>query len=219
MYMIDHYVPVFARLNELLRQAENSESLGYEIFRAELVREVEKASADAGDTAGDALAREATFAVVTFVDEQVLSSNWSQRHQWAGQLLQKKYFNTTKAGVQFFEVLDRLNPFNPRERDVQEVFFYCLCLGLKGQFYRPGDSVRLNGLIKACGDELISVDDDALLFPRAYPNKATKDYRLPQRPANWRPLYVGLPLVLLAGLYLVFQNDIVSAATAFLMMV
>jgi type VI protein secretion system component VasF len=99
------------------------------------------------------------------------------------------------------------------------VFFYCLCLGFKGQFYRPGDSARLNKLIKDCGDELISVDDDVLLFPRAYPARGVEEYHPPQRAANWQPLYVGLPLVLLAGLYIVFQNDIVTVAQAFLMMV
>jgi hypothetical protein len=63
MYMIDHYIPVFARLTELLDQAEASDGVEYDDFRVEMVHQVEKASADARDAAGDDLAHEATFAV------------------------------------------------------------------------------------------------------------------------------------------------------------
>ena len=56
--------------------------------------------------------RLALFATVAFVDEKLVSSVWNGQKQWARQLLQRHYFDTSNAGVEFFEKLDRLNPFN-----------------------------------------------------------------------------------------------------------
>jgi type VI secretion system protein ImpK len=219
MYLIDHYVPVLARVTEILDDEEKANAYDYDSLRQELVDLIERASASCRDTADESLCRDATFALVAFVDEKVLSSAWSQRHQWASQLLQKQYFNTTNAGVQFFEYLDELNPFSPRERDVREVFFYCLCLGFMGRYYRSGDRGALNRIIRECGDELRGPDEQQVLFPGAYPMEIPEDYTPPQRAANLQPLYIGLPLVTLLGLYLIFRNEIVTFAHEFLMMV
>lgn len=221
MYLIDYYAPVLARVSELLGDASDASARehDYENLRREVVDLIETASANCRETTDDALCQGATFAVVAFVDEKVLSSAWSQRHQWAGELLQKEYFNTTNAGVHFFERLDRLNPYNPRERDVQEVFFYCLCQGFMGRYYQPGDQATLNRIIRECATALDSGEEKELLFPGAYSKALPDDYTPPTRGANLQPLYIGLPLVALLGLYLIFRYDIVTLAHNFLMLV
>ena len=219
MYLIDYYMPVLARLSEIMADPERLEDYDYTTLREELTAGIDDARSGCREAINDALCRDATFALVAFVDEKVLSSNWSRRHEWAAQLLQKQYFSTTNAGVLFFERLDQLNPFNPLERDVKEVYFYCLCLGFTGQHYRSGDQARLNAIIQGCREELIESRDGAVLFPEAYPTEVPADYEPPRRAANWKPLYIGLPAVLLLGLYIFFRNDIVSITQQFLLMV
>lgn len=219
MYLIDHYAPVLARVLELFGEDGAARQHDYDSLRHELVTLIEAAASACSDMADTPQCRNATFAVVAFVDEQVLSSDWNQRHQWAAQLLQKAYFNTTNAGVQFFEYLDQLNAFNPRERDVQEVFFYCLCLGFQGRYYRPDEQAILNRIQARCADELGASHSDERLFPEAYPQERPRDYAPPTRSTNLQPLYIGLPLVALLGLFLIFRHDIARLTQDFMLMI
>ncbi len=46
------------------------------------------------------------YALVAFLDEQILKSNWSGRNEWMGQPLQLLLFNQHDAGETFFSRLN-----------------------------------------------------------------------------------------------------------------
>ncbi len=157
----------------------------------------------------------AKFAVVAFIDEIILLSDWEHRHHWAHELLQKSHFSTSNAGELFFEKLDGLSSFDPGERDVREVFVYCLALGFVGKFYRPGDRARLeeirNANLKVLrdSDDVAAVQGQRDLFPGARAAGAAGDVRPP--PARRPVLYYGVPVVVLLALFVYFRIDLLWA--------
>ena len=108
----------------------------YEPFRAKaegLVSAMEQRAREADVPAP--LIELAKFALVGFLDETILQSNWAMRDVWAGNPLQLQYFNEFNAGEEFYTKLESLrNAEDPRKLDVLEVYFHCLALGFKGKY-------------------------------------------------------------------------------------
>jgi type VI secretion system protein ImpK len=75
----------------------------------------------------------AKFAVVAFIDELVLNSSWEQKNQWKANTLQMLYFSEHTAGETFFQ---RLKELEPDQAGVLEIYFFCMCLGFKGELNR-----------------------------------------------------------------------------------
>jgi type VI secretion system protein ImpK len=74
-----------------------------EALRAELLRMLQQMvsrSRQAGIT--DKEIAEARYAIVAFIDERVLRSNWPGRVEWMNQPLQLQLFNEFAAGENFF---------------------------------------------------------------------------------------------------------------------
>lgn len=157
----------------------------------------------------------AKFAVVAFIDELILLSDWEQRHRWAHELLQKSHFATTNAGEEFFDKLDSLSSFEPGDRDVREVYVYCLALGFVGKFFRPGDRARLEEIRNANlkllrdSDDVAAVQGERELFPGARKETTAGDLRppTPRRPV----LYYGVPLLVLLVAFVYFRIDLLWA--------
>lgn len=89
---------------------------------------------------------DARFAVLAWVDETILNMPWGQREQWTRSLLQVRYYNTTNAGEEFFE---RLNRLRSDEKSVREVYYLCLSLGFRGRYHDDGDEFLLEQLRKS----------------------------------------------------------------------
>ncbi len=87
--------------------------------------------------------REAWFAVCAWIDEALLCSNWQEKDKWESSQLQGIYFQTTKAGEEFFSHLSALAP---EKKEVRELYLYCLALGFKGRFFSPEDEEELDGI-------------------------------------------------------------------------
>ena len=108
----------------------------YEPFRAKaegLVSAMEQRARES-DVPGP-LIEQAKFALVGFLDETILQSNWALRDVWAGNPLQLQYFNEFNAGEEFYTKLEGLrNADDPKKLDVLEVYFLCLALGFKGKY-------------------------------------------------------------------------------------
>jgi type VI secretion system protein ImpK len=108
----------------------------YEPFRAKaesLVAAMEQRAREADVPAP--LIEQAKFALVGFLDETILQSNWALRDVWAGNPLQLQYFNEFNAGEEFYTKLEALrNADDPKKLDVLEVYFHCLALGFKGKY-------------------------------------------------------------------------------------
>lgn len=182
---------------------------------------IEKRLADrAGDYVAGGYSREqyqeAKFAVVAFIDEAVLLSDWAHKTQWSKELLQKVHFNTANGGAEFFERLDGLSPFNPGERDIREVYFYCLSLGFVGRFYRPGDKTKLEE-IRHATFRLLAGDGDGVdklqgvaLFPDAVSKQPVQGKAKHRR--DLRVLWFGLPVLGVLAVYFLMRWDVLQVA-------
>lgn len=76
----------------------------------------------------------ARFAVVAFVDETVLTSDWSQKEAWMARSLQFEMYDRYDAGEEFFNRLEQLRA-NPSDNlEVLEVYYTCIVLGFLGRY-------------------------------------------------------------------------------------
>jgi type VI secretion system protein ImpK len=80
----------------------------------------------------------ARFALVAFIDETILDTNWSQREVWRDRPLQLDLFAERRAGGRFFDELDHLRRQGEPKREVVEVYHQCLNLGFEGQYRVSG---------------------------------------------------------------------------------
>ena len=106
-----------------------------------LLRQAERDAQDAGYDRDDT--REASFAVVAFLDETIQGSSWSDRERWLNQPLQLELYDRNDAGEDFFVRLDELRGAVSTRADVLEVYYLCLALGFRGEYeFRPAGEHR-----------------------------------------------------------------------------
>jgi type VI secretion system protein ImpK len=152
----------------------------------------------------------AHLSICIWIDEALLNSAWEHKRRWQKELLQRRYHNITDGGQEFFERLDKIGH---EDRDVREVAYYCLTLGLAGRYVEKGDWVVLDNLKtsnlkrlygSSAGEPTI---ENRQLFPEAY----QKHFAAPApkgRAWSWRmiPMTVGLsPIALFVGLMVVYH--------------
>src|SRR6478752_2990994 len=87
------------------------------------------------------------YAVVAFLDEQILKSNWPGRNEWMSQPLQLVLFNQYTAGEHFFNRLRSL--IGEGRSEAIAAYQLCLALGFRGQFGTGGDPSALSGFAQA----------------------------------------------------------------------
>lgn len=78
--------------------------------------------------------RLAKFALVAFLDETIISSDWSEKNEWLSEPLQIKLFDTFNAGEEFFTNMSTLRQRTSANKDVLEIYYLCLSLGFKGKY-------------------------------------------------------------------------------------
>lgn len=153
---------------------------------------------------------EARFAVCAWVDETLLSSNWDGSTEWQRDSLQRKYFQTSDAGQEFFE---RLNNLGQQQRDAREIYYLCLAMGFKGRYHQDGDAPLLGQLktsnLKFLLGSSIGLPslDRTELFPEAYPVEGV-ELEAPKGKGFITPgalTALIAPLVLFGGLFLVYS--------------
>ncbi|HKE23018.1 MAG TPA: DotU family type IV/VI secretion system protein [Bryobacteraceae bacterium] len=91
------------------------------------------------------LVQDASFAVVAFLDEAVLSSQGLGQAQWARKNLQEELFEQRSAGELFFRHLEDLRTHEDSTQlaEVLEVYYLCLLLGYEGR-YASGSKAELH---------------------------------------------------------------------------
>ncbi|MHC4269244.1 MAG: DotU family type IV/VI secretion system protein [Planctomycetota bacterium] len=120
---------------------------------------------------------QARFVICAWVDEVILNSGWDKKSQWQKEQLQRVYYNTAGAGEEVFE---RLNNLGLHQRDVREVYYFCLALGFVGRYCNKGDDVLLEQLktsnIKLLMGSSVGLPslEMAELFPGAYPTETAE---------------------------------------------
>ena len=145
------YSPCFA----LVLQMRSTDTLGdADVLRGRIKNLLEKSgleAARAGHSREDV--QDARFALVAFIDETILSSDWIQKDRWLAKPLQLELFDRYDAGEEFFEKLQSLRSQGALRADVLEVYYLCMALGFKGR-YQLHDQGRLRIIIEETYAEL-----------------------------------------------------------------
>jgi type VI secretion system protein ImpK len=82
---------------------------------------------------------EAKYALVAFIDEQLLRSRWVGVTDWMARPLQLTHFNENTAGEGFFARLQALLQ-QPNRVHVLQIYYYCMALGFEGQYAVSGNA-------------------------------------------------------------------------------
>lgn len=216
MYLVDSFIPALAWVTEILEGFDSdTPELEYRSFRQRVEQLLRDHRQDAEQNYSHDAFQDGLFATACFIDELVMDSAWPGRQQWAGEMLQRVLFNTTEGGVLFFTKLDGLNPYNPVERDIREVYFYCLALGFTGQYFQPGDRARVDeiiatnaGLLQAGkGPEAEFVADTGDTPVRAPATTLARLYEMMRV-----PLLVGGPVLVFVTLFMMYRHQLITAA-------
>lgn len=188
---------------------------------ADTVRRQLKASLDAaveriqtnGFTAADA--QSSLFAVVAWIDELAMSCDWAGGASWRLEPLQRHYFSTTRAGMEFFERLEAL----PDDAvDVREVYGLVLLAGFSGRYTHRAladlDNYRAALLDRVARERRMApINPDLPLFPDAggcAPKVAC--YRRGIGPSLAAFFLVMVPMCLLLALYLYLDYRVTAEA-------
>lgn len=212
MRLIDFFADIFAYTLLLLEDTANQPSIDQ--AREELHKLFSQSRHSALDKGVDReIFDEAKFAVCAWVDETLLCSNWEARDEWKKNQLQRQYYNTTNAGVEFFEKLEALSS---SQKDLLEIFATCLALGFRGRYFHEDQAQELQEVkhrtMKMVHEkQLFSAEEtDDRLFPFAYQGKALpKRFKGSFRPFDWYTLLIPLVGVLIMiELYFFYRNDL-----------
>lgn len=138
---------------------------------------------------------DALFPIVAWIDETILNSKYIEKKLWRKTLLQKKFFSTSNAGIEFFEKLDKL-PTNAF--DIRLLYMYTLLLGFKGRYYKKEDQDSLNRVFK---EQKKFVQDNftdkfsLLSFDSAYPQNPLPQQKEFKTSYKWFWVTVAISLV------------------------
>lgn len=152
----------------------------------------------------------ALFAVVAWVDETILAADWAGKQEWANSPLQRKHFNTTNAGIEFFTKMESLKP---DEKDILEVYDYCLASGFKGRLFESHKQDELKGIIKNLRKKLWGETEPQMpqvLFPAAGDTVFLKRIKRKRwrGMASFASVFVLLPLLLFLASYYFFDQQL-----------
>jgi len=128
----------------------------YEPFRAkaeDLFRSFETRAKESDIP--DPMIQLAKYALVAFLDETIMTSNWALKEPWGGNPLQLIYFNDFSAGEEFFTKLESLrNTDDPVKLDVLEVYYLCMAVGFKGKYADLKGMEKIKVLLESLSKEI-----------------------------------------------------------------
>ena len=207
MRMMDCFFEVMYLTKNLVHQFENESEKDFDEVRVAIEKKI---------TEGASLYQEggyshehyqiALYGVVSLIDELLLLSKWDHKEQWRDDLLQVKYFQSVSAGEEFYHKLNGLSVFDPAEKDIREVYYYCLILGFRGKYYSDAHQGELDNLIADNLQLVIGpsknqsfLNKTNYLFPDAYlPGREGTGIKLH---VDYRPFAYGIPILVLLGLF------------------
>ncbi len=205
MRLIDCFMELIVYVVHGIRNEGNVQP-AFETFKSEIdqLLETSRQLKDKGEFA-DRDYNYARLSVCVWIDEAILNSNWEHKGKWQRESLQRRYYNMADGGMEFFERLDQIGH---EDRDVREVAYYCLTLGLSGRYVEKGDGVVLDHLKASNLKRLFGSSageptlENRRLFPEAYQMQA-ETTSPEKRPIRFRalPFVIGLlPIGLFFGL-------------------
>jgi type VI secretion system protein ImpK len=99
--------------------------------------------------------RLATFAIVAFLDESILTSNEPVFSDWSRMPMQEEIFGHSEAGEVFFQHVDQLlrRGDSHASADVLEIYSLCILLGYRGK-YGLGDRSSSRGVLDSIAEKI-----------------------------------------------------------------
>lgn len=148
--------------------------------------------------------QKAKFAIVAFLDETILSSDWPQKEEWINTPLQLELYDQYDAGEVFFDHLHSFLDSPNAHAEELEVYYLCMALGFKGK-YRLHEQEKLRELIERTSQTLSDLRDGTVeeLAPHGTPRDqvATEvKSKVPTWVIGAAAVLVGV--LLYAGMYL-----------------
>jgi type VI secretion system protein ImpK len=212
MRLVDFYIDVLLKTRQLVPMltAESTQDVNDIKHSLTLLLDQSQEKAIAkGLSENQALC--ALFPIVSYVDEMLLTSNWCHKSVWQQHSLQRHYFDTTNAGREFFERLNKLNR-EGEDRSIREVFLLCLGLGYKGQYFMPDDRPKLAEIRIFNLDLLLPEDanqtlEKTRLFDQAYQATIYQGRQATSR-MNLIPFFTAAPILVIVGVFVFYALQI-----------
>jgi type IV/VI secretion system ImpK/VasF family protein len=121
---------------------------------------------------------EARYALVAFIDDRVLRSNWAGRTEWMSNPLQLQFFREYTAGENFFArmrvLTQRGGPFW-----ALEVYYLCIALGFVGALPAGGGSQSARTYADPARPQLLGGRNPTWIAPNAIPPEQHRARRKP----------------------------------------
>ena len=210
MRLVDCFIPFMAYVRHFQGQPSASVASVKDQLDS-LLAEGRRKAQEAGIAEADTMS--AMFAVAAWADELLLATAWPGAEEWRRHLLQKRYFNVSSAGVEFFT---RLEALGAQQLAVREVYFFCLSMGFAGRYGHDRNPKTLEDIKQASLAQLVQGeglygDSGKVMFPQAYAALGRGKGRQPGE-GRWRWRISSLtlsvllaPLVVLAVLYGIYH--------------
>lgn len=212
MRLVDFYIDTLLTIRKLVPQLAAESGQEVDGVRANLIHMLDGAQQSITKAGlSQYQAEAALFPIVSYIDEMILTSKWNEKSKWQQISLQRHYFDTTNAGREFFENLNKLNR-QGEDRSVREVFLLCLGLGYKGQYFMPDDRPKLEEIRVFNLDLLLPEDanqtlEKTVLFDQAYQSSVREGRRVTSR-INLMPLFTVAPIVIIASVFVFYALQI-----------
>ena len=155
---------------------------------------------------------EARYALVAFIDEQVLKSTWAGRTEWMSQPLQLLLYREYTAGENFFVRLRSLITTGARPLAL-EAYYLCLALGFRGAYGVSGEVSAIGSYLDSARRELSKTLPSTEKFG---PNAQARDLLGADRKSNALLIAalagcVCLVLLVLVGLHFELRSELGQA--------
>ena len=118
----------------------------------DLLERTEREARNKGYTPTDI--RSAEFALVAFLDETIIASDWGNKEEWLTRPLQLELFDRFDAGEEFFTKLDRLRQHPLDNISLIRIYYLCLALGFRGK-YQVLEREKIHQLIEEIYAEIV----------------------------------------------------------------
>ena len=208
MSCVNTLIDVFELLQSSRREIDEGEPVNAEELLHSFTGKIKAARSNlSGLNLTRSQKEDALFAVCSLVDEAILATEVEKRSKWQAEPLQKTFFNTNEAGVEFFDRLDALGSGSEDSNEVREVYLYCLKLGFTGKYFEPGDRAHLDQLIQSNLKLLLKETPITLsLAPITSPAELNTRDSVTNRAFELVSLWV--PALAVIAVYFLLRNDL-----------
>ena len=212
MRLVDFYIDALLTTRKIVPMLTADSDQDVDGLKNSLIHQLDESQANATSNGlSEYQAKSALFAIVSYIDEMILTSAWCNKTKWQQTSLQRHYFETTNAGREFFEYLNKLNR-QGEDRSIREVYLLCLGLGYKGQYFMPDDRPKLEEIRVFNLDLLLPEDanqtlEKTQLFDQAY-QKTIREGRQSTTRTNLIPFFTSFPILVILGVFVFYAVQI-----------